>query len=118
MNKNLEIIIIINIIFIGLVILFKRSDNYKEIYVDVIEPSNAKIVFNPILGDNIEIKQGDFFTININSDIKDFKIIDTNNILKVENNKISAESIGKTEIYVISSDKKIKSNIFTINVIK
>ncbi|MBQ7140571.1 MAG: hypothetical protein IJO32_03625 [Bacilli bacterium] len=116
MIKVLKNIIICCIISIILVIILKN--NTESIYVDIVNPSNAKVVFNSILGDSVEIKRGNFITIDINSDLDEYKIIDTNNLLKIENNRISAENIGKTEIYVISLDEKIKSNIYTINVIE
>ena len=122
-KKLLGIIIgIVLLLIILLVIFMHKSQQNKSISIEMILPSQAKVTYDPILEDVIEVKVGNIFTVGvtlneINNDDYLY-VIKNDDIISVENNKVKAEKPGTAYIHCESKNGKVKSNELKIKVVE
>ncbi len=113
--------ILIGILIIILIYYFAGKKNYR-IFLDMYMPDDSYgyIVYSP--GNNSEFNLYKDSYLNLEytfSDKKDRNItyvIENENIIDIDNNKLIAKNYGTTEVYIETKDN-IKSNIITINVV-
>lgn len=121
-KKNLlSIIILLSIIMIIFVILiFLKDSKEKSISLEVVLPSEATIIYDPILGDKLKLDIGRSATIKplyIGINKNDTKyIIEDESIVSIDNNIIKALKKGNTKVYIANLINDIKSNIINIEV--
>jgi len=123
-KKNIILISLITIFILILIIIyfFTNKKDY-QIFLDMYMPNDSYgyIVYSPGNNNEFNLYKNSYLNLEyVFSDKKERKIeyvINNNDIINIENNKIIAKNVGTSKIYIKTKDN-IKSNVITINVVE
>jgi len=123
-KKNIILISLITIFILILIIIyfFTNKKDY-QIFLDMYMPNDSYgyIVYSPGNNNEFNLYQNSYLNLEyVFSDKKERKIeyvINNNDVINIENNKIIAKNVGTSKIYIKTKDN-IKSNVITINVVE
>lgn len=113
--------IIIGILIIILIYHFMGKKNYK-VFLDMYMPNDSYgyIIYSP--GNNSEFNLYKDSYLNVEYSFSDevkrdiTYVIENEDVVSIDNNKLVAKNNGTTEIYIKTKDN-VESNIITVNVV-
>ena len=113
--------IIIGILIIILIYHFMGKKNYK-VFLDMYMPNDSYgyIIYSPGNNSEFNLYKDSYlnveysFSDKVNRDVT--YVIENEDIVSIDNNKLVAKNNGTTEIYIKTKDN-IESNIITVNVV-
>jgi len=121
-HKVLIIIITFVIIIASILLLSFFSKKDYNIFLEMYMPNDSYgyVVYSPGNNNEFNLYKNSYLNIeysfsdNKNRDIK--YIVDNNEVISIENNKLIAKNIGTAKIYIKTNDN-VESNIITVNVV-